>query len=291
MPKSGWSIYRLSMKVTLILVVLLATNLVGFAQETRSESKSQMPLQPCLDYGRSFLNTRGGLDPKNNAPRFWVESRCLISDPQTGDLVEYFQTGSCKSERTFAESDLFGTDGEKNYDFLPVFSKRGRLIFRRAAFVKPDGQWPAYRQIDSDPERAWGGILPSLRQFPGSLLATPTQIFQAMRAGKLIFGQTEIRDEKTGRTAVIEYPIKTINWRPSDKMWQVDTGPVLLPDLSLPMVQAAQEIVLAYIAFNTFDWADFIVEQPMPVAQEQVYHYSGLVHMQTRNVLLALDEE
>jgi len=57
MSKSAWSIYRWNVIGTSVLVLLVATNLIGLAQDKRSESKSQVPLQPCLDYGRSFLNT------------------------------------------------------------------------------------------------------------------------------------------------------------------------------------------------------------------------------------------
>ena len=292
MRKCRWLKNLLTSMGLLLSAVLLSASLASFAQERRSqpESRREALLQPCLDYGRSFLNTKGGPDPAANAPRFWVESRCFITDPETGESVEYFQAGSCKSEQTFARRDLFGTDGQKNYDFLPIFSDRERLVFRRRAQLQPDGKWPLYREIAPGADRAWGGIEPALRKFPGRVLETPDQIFQAMKAGQLIVGQTEMRDEKTGRTAVIEYPVKTINWRRSDKMWQVDTGPVLLPDLRVSSEHTAQKIVLAYIAFNTFDWADFVVEQPTPVAGEQVYHYSGLVHRLARNVLLALEE-
>ena len=51
----------------------------------------------CLDYGLSFINTVGN----GNAPRFWVESRCRIVDNTDGSFSDYYQCGSCKSERTF----------------------------------------------------------------------------------------------------------------------------------------------------------------------------------------------
>ena len=64
-------------------------------------------------------------------------------------------------------------------------------------------------------------------------------------------GQTEIRDRKTRRVAVIEYPVKTINFERNRKDWQVDTGPVLLPDLTVPPEQWSHTVWLAYIAFRT----------------------------------------
>ena len=67
-----------------------------------------------LDYGRSFVIGRA---PANEV-RFWVESRTRWIDERAGTHEDYVQCGSCKSEDTFAEKDLFLRD---NYDFLPVF--------------------------------------------------------------------------------------------------------------------------------------------------------------------------
>ena len=135
-----------------------------------------------------------------------------------------------------------------------------------------------------------------LREFKGRVLGTPDEIFEALDAGKLMLGQTELRNPETGRTAVIEYPIKTINWHRDQKIWQVDTGPLLLPDLSVPAEEWSATIQLAYIVFNVPEWADFVVEQITPITEgeqevAQVYHYSGIVHKDCRNVLIAMDED
>ena len=236
-------------------------------------------MQPCLDYGRSFINTKA----TSNSPRFWIESRCLISDPSTGETAEYYQCGSCKSEHTFAEKDLFQED---NFDFLPIFSQRETVIFRRRS------RWTGeYHEVAG---AIWGGTVPSQRVFTGRVLTTPEEIFEAMSSGKPLVGQTELRDKASGRKAIIEYPIKTINWHRGNKVWQVDTGPVIFPDLSVPAAQWSRNIKLAFIAFRTEDWADFVVEQPTPIMDGEkeaakVYHYSGIIHLDTRNVIIALD--
>ncbi len=125
---------------------------------------------------------------------------------------------------------------------------------------------------------------------------------KAMQDGKPIVGQTEIRDDKSGRVAIIEFPIKTINFERDLKDWQVDTGPVILPDLSSSPDEWSHTFQLAHIAFRTPYWVDFIVDQPTPIGREEdgvenahaetaskTYHYSGHVHKSTRNVLLAID--
>ena len=103
---------------------------------------------------------------------------------------------------------------------------------------------------------------------------------------------------ETGQRAVIEMPIKTINTSPppltadvqpasSDKeyvgtaaadRWQVDTGPIIFHDLSLHH-PAAGGLRLAYVGFNNFSRADFIVEVETPFGDQQLPDYSKLLSL------------
>ncbi len=272
-----------------------------------ASTKPEPLLSPCLDYGRSFICTLGPL----NYPRFWVESRCRIACEGNGRVREYYQCGSCKGEDTFAASDLFL---DPNYDFLPVFTEDELIVFRRHAWcgegcrehATGEGAWAEegaadprfqYRQVQAmEGHRAWGGMVPRLREVAARPLATAEEMTGAATAGLPLIGQTEIRDETTGTRAVLEYPVKTLNLRAEDGLWQVDTGPVVLPDLAAPPEQWSATLRLAFVAFNTFDWADFVVEQPTPIlagGQEvaRVYHYSGIMHLEARSVLLAQEPD
>ena len=236
-----------------------------------------------IDYGRSYINTKANW----NSPRFWVESRLVISDPAKKTTRTYYQCGSCKSENTCPPRNLFHTD---NYDFLPVFGDTDCVIFRRTVNVR--GEYRSVRPV----AEAWGGTTPALRTFQGKVLANVREISAAMTAGMPLVTQTELRDEKTGRTAVIECPVKTINWIRDKGEWQVDTGPVLLPDLTAPPEQWSRKLRLAYVAFNAFDWAELIVEEPTPVLQAgkevaKVHHYMGQVQTKARNVVLCQELE
>ncbi|MHB8954291.1 MAG: sialidase family protein [Pirellulaceae bacterium] len=235
-------------------------------------------LTPPTDYGRSFVATAGGA---GNQPVFWLESRCRISDPATGEIRDYYQCASCKSENTFAPHDLFH---ENNYDFLPVFSDKETIIFRRAVPIRAD-----FRQVVSD--SPWGKATPMVRTAKMRVLTTPDEIVSAIEAAVPIISQTELRDAATGRTAIIECPIKTMNMSSSRRIYQVDTGPVLLPDLTLPPEQWSAGLRLAFIAFNESTWADFIVDEPTPVTEGiEVHHFSRRLHFTSKNVLLALDD-
>ena len=103
---------------------------------------------------------------------------------------------------------------------------------------------------------------------------------------------TEIRNEETGLTATIEYPVKTMNIHEPDRIYQVDTGPVAWPDLSRRRERLADLLSLAFVAFNAPHFADFVIEAPTTVgegeAAAEVYHYSKRVSLSATNRLFAI---
>lgn len=230
-----------------------------------------------LDYGRSFLI---GKAPSNEV-RFWVESRTRIIDGRTGATEDYLQAGSCKSEMTFAARDLFQSD---NYDFLPVFGPQHGLIFRRKAAMHE-----AYRQVLPAAEM-WDGqeyhLVEAARFWE---LATNREVREATYAFLPIVGQTEIWNEGTGLRAIIECPVKTMNTHRARDLYQVDTGPVAFPDLGRRCEPRAECLSLAFVAFNAAEFADFVIEAPTAVGNEQVYHYSRLASLPARNRLFAVE--
>lgn len=236
----------------------------------------------CLDYGRSFI---AGTAPFN-CVRFWVESRTTIFDDQAVTAVDYYQCASCKSEHTFAEQDLFQAD---NYDFLPILGGGSWLVFRRPARISPN-----YRTT-CKAEELWGGPKMMLQNGIGvRKLDTFEEIRDATAAGLPIVTQTEIRNDETGLRAVIECPTKTMNVSLDKSIYQVDTGPIAMPDLSKRCDPQIDCLSLAFIAFNGPHFADFIIEQPTPVVEDeeekcQVYHFSSPFSLPAKNVVLALD--
>lgn len=252
---------------------------VGAVAGAAAAEEEPMDDNQCLDYGRSFICNKASF----NAVRFWVESRTTLIDEQSGHSQVFYQCGSCKSENTFAEQDLFVED---NYDFLPILGGLDWLIFRRPCRISD-----SYRRVQRE---VWGEPVLKLRYAQGARpLDTFGEIRDATADAAPIVAQTEIRNESTGLKAVIECPVKTMNVSLDDSVYQVDTGPAAYPDLARRTDPSIDCLSLAFVAFNAPHFADFIVEQPTPVAPDdeqspQAYHYSRPFSLPARNRLLAL---
>ncbi len=264
-----------------------AAGLAGLTSRSASAApggKRQLLAAGCLDYGRSFL-----CNPKSsNAVRFWIESRTVLFDDKGNELTVFYQCGSCKSEHTFAEKNLFVED---NYDFMPIYGGGKELLILRRHARMTD----RYRDLRKA-EDVWGKPTFKLQLGqPVRILDTWDAIRDATAAGIPLVTQTEISHPETGLRAVIECPTKTMNVSLDKKMYQVDTGPIAFPDLSRRYTPAVDCIRLAFVAFNAPDFADFVIEQPTPVVEDgvekcRIYHYSNPISLEAKNLVLAVGE-
>jgi hypothetical protein len=221
-----------------------------------------------------------------NEVRFQVESRTRIIDEREGKSEDYIQCASCKSEDTFAERDLFYDD---NYDFLPVFGPEYGVVFRRKAWLNPN-----YRTVMAT-EDMWNGQRYHLTACPeAAALQSPGEILRETRGWAPLVAQTEIHDENTGLRAIIEYPVKTMNTKQDGMLYQIDTGPIVYPDLTARPDRLVETLVPAYVAFNAPHFADFVIERPTSAghpdsaSEVKVHHYSERISLPAENRLYAV---
>ena len=254
----------------------------GLMTMTQLQGQTNEPeiAHSCLDYRRSFICGTSDL----NSVRFWIESRTTIIDSATGKRTVFYQCASCKSENTFGKTDLLLPD---NYDFLPILGDGHWLIFRRHARMDVD----RYRQTIESPN-AWGE--PKLLTHEGTnvqILDTWEKIRDATAQGVPLVSQTELVNPDTSLKAVIECPIKTMNISREKQMYQVDTGPIAFPDLKQKTDPLINCLSLAFVVFNQQDFADFVIEQPTSVIENEaevckIYHYSSPLSLPATNRLL-----
>jgi hypothetical protein len=238
------------------------------------------------DYARSFVTF---FVPGNNA-RIGVEARCLLRWPD-GRAEEFLMFASCKSEDTYAEKDLFRVPpDDPSYDFSGIFSPDRFRIER--IFVS------------SEPERVDTGFIAErfnevrrkVVEVPDAEpLLTKQAVIAATLAGRIVIARNELTDEATGLTALLEYPVKTMNINSETGMFQTDTGPIPYYDFTDQSPDVMRRFRWAFCAFNEFTGAYFIWQVPWPIMVDgrevaKRSHYQHIVHCpRTVNTLFAFD--
>ena len=102
--------------------------------------------------------------------------------------------------------------------------------------------------------------------------------------------QARARVSSSGVTAILDYPIRVCNVSHASEQWQIDNGPVLLPDLAagapwLPNLRPG------YMVYNDTGWADICRRRLAPGDScETGSQYSAPERVTVRNELLTIDE-
>ncbi|MSS72104.1 MAG: hypothetical protein EXS64_11515 [Candidatus Latescibacteria bacterium] len=255
------------------------------------------------DFSRSFVTfrrdwaARPGITQSQPSPydlnsaRIQLECRCEVTDLRGGSPVEYVLGASCKSERVGVPEGIWM---DPNADFAPVFSREDFLLMK--SWDRNDKGVMLYPpSLGVQPERhvgrvadAYEGLRIDVRLVEGRALETAEEIVRATPENRPLVARTEFGEE-AGYRVVLEYPVKTMNGNERDWIYQTDTGPVILPDLSRPYDTFIERFRMAFAAFNAPDWAEFIVQVPTLLAEGiSVNHYSETRRLKTKNTLIEI---
>ncbi len=226
----------------------------------------------------------------HNRARIRIDCRCAITGSD-GRRAEFYLGESCKTERVGADRPL-GIFTQPNADFRPVMSEDETLILKswerndRGVMLTPPSLGPQpERQVIATKE-AFHRHRFMLTYEEGVELKSPSEVVEAVDAGSPLIARTALT---SGEWRVeLEHPIFTINVSERYDFYQTDTGPVLYPDLANPFRSLADSLHLAFSAFNTPDWVEFIVQRPTPVGGGiSVNHYAEAVSADSANTIIA----
>jgi len=247
------------------------------------------------DFSRSFLTFT--VNGRSNTARIQLDAVCSIADgaraPSRFALIT-----PCKAERMYLDRGLFQ---DPNYDFCGIWSDEEFLILRTFATHDPTraAEWDVGQIADRFEEVTIDVRLASAAE----PLADDEQVVAAMLAGRPIVAETHLRDAATGQTAVIEYPVKTMNVvdarHGGPRRFQVDTGPLLVPawvgpaDVPIRGGRAIEGLDLAFVCYNTLtDGAtELVLREPTPSerAGPHAWHYARIVSVPARHTLFAVE--
>ena len=226
-----------------------------------------------------------------NNVRMLLDARAVITHKKSGRVHEYVLTASCKAEQVSVKRDIWH---QPNADMCMIAGRDEFLVFKRwdktdkgvMLFPPSLGVQPE-RQLD-DPKECFDRFSVNLATRPGRLLENLDAILETLFADTPVVSQTEY--ETADHRVLLEYPVKVVNFSERERYYQVDTGPVLMPDFEREYRSLLEGCRLAYVAHNCPDWAEFIICVPTPLTDAiKVHHYSKSIRIEgTRNRLIAV---
>lgn len=190
--------------------------------------------------------------------RVTYDAKCDITNTKTGETEELFLLSPCRSEYTIPKEEFFQ---------LP--SGEWRVVFSRTHKI------PLARKPSTEEEKSKAGELnladtrfTTRTHSNFAVLTSAQQVIEATLANKPVNARTTYADEAAGYSWAIEYPARTMNLNVEEGLFQVDTGPIPLPDMNSYDGKRPMRAFLSYVAFSEFDSAEFILRREVEPSEE-----------------------
>lgn len=197
---------------------------------------------------------------EGNIARIRLDAACAIVDDAAGTTEVFYLIAPCRAERMYVDESLLQLP---NYEFCGIFAADECLLIRTHWNSDRDN-----REYGRNTER-FAEVRLDIRTLPRAQpLPNAAAIVDATLRNLPLIARTEVRDEGGGTRAILHYPVKTMNVLRAGPRFQVDTGPLLLPDFASTAPRAIERFDLAYAVYHGFDRAEFILRRPVPVAAD-----------------------
>lgn len=226
-----------------------------------------------------------------NAVRVPLDCRTVITHEATGMVQEIALGVSCKTEQVWVDQDVWH---HPNADMLMWATRDEFVIFKRwdrmdkGVMLHPPSLGPQPERQLGKTRDAFARFALDMKSQPGETLDDSQAIIAALAGDRTVIAQTTFRAH--GYHVLMEYPVKTVNYSEREHYYQVDTGPVLLPDVTAPATDMLLRCRVAFIAHNASTWAECLACVPTEIADGlRVQHYAESIRLEdTVNRMIAV---
>jgi len=252
-----------------------------------------------IDFSRSYMTFFAPHDsPTQNNARISIEAACTVTGPD-GASDAFYLVAPCRAEHMYRDTPMFVMP---SYEFKGIWSESEFVIIRRHWLSNPD-------YLDSKELEGTGGpVLKqygrmadkfdrcelSIRRVDAEKLKTSKAVSDATFGDRSLVARTVLKDEASSTTATLEYPVATMNAKREPAMFQVDAGPVLVPDFGSKEEHQIERLEQAFVVYNNFDKAEFILLKPVQIEEGtkgpiHVTDYSEVVVLPAANEIWAVN--
>jgi len=217
---------------------------------------------PLIDFANSWLTFE--LTGQNTA-RINIDARCTWIDTASGETEDFVLICPCQGEKMYQRDGLIQ---DPPFNFLGVFSAAASHLIRDLADATDERDTVQPHQGRFDKVTIDFGTFPQAAE-----LTTDEMIVKATLANHPLIARTEIAAPDGRCRAVLEYPVTTMNVEPQQNLWQVDTGPVLMPDFAGAAARRIEQLRPGFIVYNRRDYAEWTVRVPVRLAAGGLTHH------------------
>ena len=223
--------------------------------------------------------------PHGNMARIQLDAIIDIIQLATGERERFILIAPCRTEWVYAADRLFQVPSAEYRNIYSLTQERsmGRRITHSGGQSHGHPVKPRFRSLKIDVQTL----------AKTGHMQTAADIVKATAANEPLVGRTQIDDPGGKLRYVLEYPIKTMNFQPKTNSFQVDTGPLLVPDFDSKEQQPIDRLEMAHVAYNQLDRAEFILRRPTTVKDDDkrplcdVLHYSKVREDRAQNAIFA----
>ena len=247
-----------------------------------------------IDFANSYMTWFGAAG--GSISRIDIEAACTLVD-DTGSEDAFYLIAPCRAEHTHSDGQLIVMP---NYDFRGVFGRSEYRIIRThwvsdpGYLGDPGLDTTGGRVLDEAGLHGgkWDEVRLDIPRFDSfTELEDQQAVVDATLENRPLVSITELADGATGARAVLEYPVKTMNVLRSPVRFQIDTGPIIVPDFASTAELAVARFDLAHVVYNQFDRGELILRKPVGVGEGasrlSVTDYSERVEYTGLNSVLA----
>ena len=247
-----------------------------------------------IDFANSYMTWFGAAG--GSISRIDIEAACTLID-ESGSEDSFYLIAPCRAEHTHSDGQLIVMP---NYDFRGIFGRSEYRIIRTHWVSDPDYlgdpglETTGGRVLDESGRHGgkWDEVRLDVPRFDSFTELDGNQaVVDATLENRPLVSRTELVDGASGARAVLEYPVKTMNVLRSPVRFQVDTGPIIVPDFASTAELAVARFDLAHVVYNLFDRGELILRKPVAVGEGDgridVTDYSERVEYTGRNTVLA----
>jgi hypothetical protein len=212
-----------------------------------------------IDFANSYMS---GFGPdRSDGARIQIDAACTIHGDDSAPDSTFYLIAPCRTEDMYDDDHIFKIPSA---DWRGIWAADERVILRK--FWASSAEYLTRPGAEKDFGSSHGARL-DIAHFDGArALSTYEDVVEAALGGAPFVCTTEIRDPRTGTRATLHYPVRTMNARTTPPRFQVDTGPMLVPDFESEAERPIERIDMAYIGYNVFDKAEFMLRRPKVVS-------------------------